>query len=290
MRVAIIGAGKMGSWFAKLFRDEGYSVVVASRNQKKLQELGTKLGVETDTFFGVIKGADRILICVSIPALEEVVELISKQIKKNQILLDICSIKKYPVDILHKYFPKNLILGTHPVFGPGSTNLKNKTFILTPTTKKEKEFAQNFRFWLESKKARVLLMSPEKHDLLMSVVLGLPHFIGLVACDVLLDQENYTKTKKVAGTTFRMLFTLAEVAALEEPELFNSLQSYLPDIMKLENLFIGKASEWLKLIKKKDDAAIADKMNQLKAKLKKNTANYEHSYEVMYKMLESSED
>jgi prephenate dehydrogenase len=122
----------------------------------------------------------------------------------------------------------------------------------------------------------------------MSVVLGLPHFVGLVACDVLLDQDNYSKTKKVAGTTFRMLFTLAEVAALEEPELFNSLQSYLPEIKDLENSFINKASEWLSLIKKKDDAAIADKMKQLKAKLKKNIANYEHSYEVMYKMLESS--
>lgn len=289
MRVAIIGAGNMGSWFAKLFRDEGYSVVVASRNQKKLQELGAKLKVETASFLEAINGADRVLICVSIPALEEVVKLISSQIKRNQILLDICSIKKYPVETLHKYFPDNLILGMHPVFGPGSTSLKNKTVILTPTNNAEKEFAKNFEQWLKSKDARVFLMSPEKHDLLMSIVLGLPHFIGLVACDVLLDQDKYLETKKVAGTTFRMLFTLAEVAALEEPELFYSLQSYLPEVVHLEDLFSKKASEWLKLIKKKDASAITHKMNELKAKLKKNIANYEHSYDVMYKMLESSE-
>lgn len=290
MRVAIIGAGKMGSWFAKLFRDEGYSVVVASRNQKKLQELGANLDVETASFLKAIDGADRVLFCVSIPALEEVVKLISKKIRKNQILLDICSIKKYPVEILHKYFPDNLILGTHPVFGPGSTRLKNKTVILTPTNNKEREFAKSFEDWLKSKRAKVFLMSPEEHDLLMSVVLGLPHFIGLVACDVLLDQEKYLETKKVAGTTFRMLFTLAEVAALEEPELFYSLQSYLPEVVHLENLFSKKSSEWLKLIKKKDAVAITNKMNELRAKLRRNIANYEHSYEVMYKMLESSEN
>jgi len=289
MRLAIIGAGKMGSWFAKFFRDEGYSVVLASRNQKKLKELGAKLNVETDNFLGAITGADRILICVSINALEEVVKILSPKIQKNQILMDICSIKKYPVDILHKYFPDNLVLGTHPVFGPGSTNLKNKTFVLTPTNSAEKEFAQDFKSWLESKEVHVFLMSPEKHDMLMSVVLGVPHFIGLVACEVLLEQENYSETKNVAGTTFRMLFTLAEVAALEEPELFNSLQYRLPGIMQLESLFISKASEWLELIKKKDSVAISNKMKQLKAKLKKNCANYEHSYEVMYKMLESSE-
>ena len=289
MRLAIIGAGKMGSWFAKYFRDEGYSVVLASRNQKKLKELGAKLNVETDNFLGAITGADRILICVSINALEEVVKILSPKIRKNQILMDICSIKTYPVDILHKYFPDNLVLGAHPVFGPGSTNLKNKTFVLTPTNSAEKEFAQDFKSWLESKEVHVFLMSPEKHDMLMSVVLGVPHFIGLVACEVLLEQENYSETKNVAGTTFRMLFTLAEVAALEEPELFNSLQYRLPGIMQLESLFISKASEWLELIKKKDSVAISNKMKQLKAKLKKNCANYEHSYEVMYKMLESSE-
>jgi prephenate dehydrogenase len=216
-------------------------------------------------------------------------KIISSKVTKSQVLLDICSIKKYPVDILHKYLPNNLVLGTHPVFGPGSTNLKNKTFILTPTNSAEREFAQDFKKWLESKQVRVFLMSPEKHDKLMSVVLGLPHFIGLVACDVLLEQENYPETKDVAGTTFRMLFTLAEVAALEEPELFNSLQSSLPEIIQLESLFINKASEWLETIKKKDSVAIANKMKELRAKLKKNSANYKHSYEVMYKMLESSE-
>lgn len=289
MRLAIIGAGKMGSWFAEFFRDEGYSVVIASRNQNKLKKLGSKLNVEIDTFLGAIRGADRILICVSINAFEEIVKIISPEIQKNQILMDICSIKKYPVDILHKYLPNNLVLGTHPVFGSGSTSLKNKTFVLTPTNDVEKDFAKNLKGWLESKQVHVFIMSPEKHDLLMSVVLGLPHFIGLIACDVLLEQENYSETKNVAGTTFRMLFTLAEVAALEEPELFNSLQSSLPGIMQLESQFISKASEWFELIRKKDSVAITKKMEQLKAKLKKINDNYEHSYEVMYKMLESSE-
>ena len=40
MRVAIIGAGKMGVWFAKFFRNEGHSVVLASRNKKKLVRIG----------------------------------------------------------------------------------------------------------------------------------------------------------------------------------------------------------------------------------------------------------
>ena len=83
-------------------------------------------------------------------------------------------------------------------------------------------------------------MSPQKHDQLMSVVLGLPHFLGLVACETLLEQKDFPETKKMAGTTYRMLFTLAEVAALETPDLYANLQMKLPEMGKIEDLYIAR--------------------------------------------------
>jgi hypothetical protein len=122
------------------------------------------------------------------------------------------------------------------------------------------------------------------------VVLGLPHFIGLVACDSLLEQADYAETKIVAGTTYRMLFTLAEATAMENPELFSTLQFTLPEMETLESLFIEKAQEWLSMIKRKDPEAIAAKMGSLKSKLMQISSDYERSYEIMYKMLEAAED
>jgi prephenate dehydrogenase len=290
MRIAILGAGKMGAWFAKFFIKEGYSVVVADRKKEKLEKLKKKLVVETADFEGAVKNADRILICVSINAFEEVVKKISSNIHDNQIVMDICSLKDFPVETMHRYLKEGLILGTHPVFGPGSTTIENKTFVLTPTNSQEEAFAEEFKKWLETRKARVFVMAPKKHDELMSVVLGLPHFIGLVTCDALLEQISYPETKDVAGTTYRMLFTLAEATAMENPELFSSLQSILPGMETLESLFIEKATEWLSLIKSKDPEAIAAKMGSLKSKLMQTSRDYERSYEIMYKMLESAED
>jgi hypothetical protein len=86
-----------------------------------------------------------------------------------------------------------------------------------------------------------------------------------------------------------MLFTLAEATALENPELYTSLQLNLPEMEKLESLFIEKAREWLRLIKQKDSVAITSKMEQLKAKLMKASSDYVRSYEIMYKMLEAAE-
>jgi prephenate dehydrogenase len=290
MRIAIIGAGKMGVWFAKFFLEEGYSVVVADRKKEKLSKLKGEIAVETADFVEAVQNADRVLICVSIGAFEAVVKTIGSSIREGQVVMDICSIKDFPVKVMHKHIKTGLVLGTHPVFGPGSRGVKNNAFILTPTNATEREFAESFRKWLETKKARVFMMTPKKHDELMSVVLGFPHFLGLVACDALLEQANYRGTKKVAGTTYRMLFTLAEATVLENPELYASLQLTLPELQKIESLFIKKAEEWLKLIKQKDSAAITSKMEQLKAKLMKTSRDYARSYEIMYKMLEAAED
>ena len=290
MRIAILGAGKMGVWFAKFFLEEGYSVVVADRKKEKLSKLKSEIAVETADFVGAVKNADRVLICVSISAFEEVVQKISSSIREGQVIMDICSIKDFPVRVMHKHIKRGLVLGTHPVFGPGSKGVKNKAFILTPTNAEEREFAESFRKWLETKKARVFVMSPKKHDELMSVVLGFPHFLGLVACDALLEQPDYPETKNVAGTTYRLLFTLAEATALESPDLFTGLHLNLPQLRKIERLFMEKAEEWLKLIRQKDSAVIARKMEQLKAKLMKASEDYTRSYEIMYKMLEAAED
>jgi len=290
MRIAIIGAGKMGLWFAKFFLKEGYSVVLADRTKEKLLRLKKELAVETADFAEAVKNADRVLICVSISAFEEIVKKISPTIHDGQIVMDICSIKDVPVKTMHKHLKGGLILGMHPVFGPGSTTIENKTIVLTPTNIQEEAFASDFRKWLETKKARVFVMHPQKHDELMSVVLGLTHFLGLVACDTLLEQADYPETKDVAGTTYRMLFTLAEVTAQENPELFASLQLSLPELEKIESSFIVKAHKWLNMIKQKDRTAITSNMEQLKSKLMKKSRNYERSYEIMYKMLESTEN
>jgi prephenate dehydrogenase len=290
MRVAILGAGKMGVWFAKFFLEEGYSVVVADRNKEKLSKLRSEIAVETADFVEAVQNADRVFICVSISAFEAVVRTISPCIREGQVVMDICSVKDFPVKVMHEHVKAGLVLGTHPVFGPGSRGVKNKAFILTPTSAEEREFAEDFKGWLEQRKARVFLMSPEKHDELMSIVLGFPHFLGLVASDTLVDQADYAETKKVAGTTYRMLFTLAEATALENPELYASLQLNLPELQKIENLFMEKAKEWLRLIKRRNSAAITRKMEQLRGRLMKATGDYARSYEIMYKMLEAAED
>ena len=289
MKIAIIGAGKMGIWFAKFFNDKNEEVVLADRKKEKLEALKDLPVDLTTNFKEAVCYADQIYLCVSINAIEEVIKTIGPVLHQGQVVMDICSIKEAPVKTMHYYIKGATVLGTHPVFGPGSHGVKGKAYILTPTNVEEEKFAVEFKKWLEGQEANVFIMSPKKHDELMSVVLGFPHFLGLVACETLLEQKNYIETKKVAGTTYRMLFTLAESTALETPDLFASLQTSLPELGKIEDQFMAKAQEWFNLIKNKDTLAIVKRMEQLKKQLVETDHDYEESYKIMYKMLESTE-
>jgi prephenate dehydrogenase len=173
MKIAVIGAGKMGVWFAKFFQQKGYVVVLADRKAAKLSKLKNELSVATTTDFAeAVAGADQILLCVSINAVDEVSKAIAPVLQAGQVVMDICSIKEAPIKTMHKHIKTATVLGTHPVFGPGSSGVKHKAYVLTPTNHKEEEFAQQFKKWLETEEAHVFVMTPRKHDELMAVVLG----------------------------------------------------------------------------------------------------------------------
>ena len=287
MKVAIIGAGKMGRWFTRFFLEEGDSVVVSSRSEGKLLKLREEFGVEIASNVNVVKKADRVLICVPIENFEEVVKEIHSHVRPDQVVMDMCSIKEIPVKIMRKYIKAGVTLGTHPVFGPGVKSIKDQNFILTPTAKKEEVLAENFKSFLEQRGANVFIMSPRKHDELMSVVLGLPHFLGLVVCDTLLDYGNFLETKRVAGASYKMLLTLAEAVASEETKFYASLQKMLPETEKIEGLFLEKSREWLDAVKRRDKLAFANKMELLKRRLGEVNPDYAKSYEVMHRLLEA---
>jgi len=287
MKVAIIGAGKMGRWFTRFFLKENDSVVVSSRSEGKLLKLREEFGVEIASSVDAVKKADRVLICVPIENFEEVVKEIHSHVRPDQVVMDICSVKEMPVKIMHEYIKAGVTLGIHPVFGPGVKSVKGQNFILTPTVKKEEVFAENFKGWLEERGANVFIMSPRRHDELMSVVLGLPHFLGLVVCDALLDYGDFLEMEKVGGASYRMLLTLAEAVASEETEFYTSLQMMLPEVEKIEGLFLEKAKEWLDIVRRRDRLAFAKKMELVKKRLRKVNPDYAKSYEVMHKVLKA---
>ena len=287
MRVAIIGgSGRMGRWFANFLLKDGKEVVITGRNERKLLETKQKLGVEVATNAEAVNSADVILLSVPIDNFESVVQEIEPYIHPRQVIIEITSIKALPVEIMHKHLKIGLTLGVHPMFGPGASSITNQNFVLTPTNGEEIALAQKVREYLLTRGARVTFMTPQEHDEMMAVILGLSHFIAIVSADTLLSLGSLKQTEAIGGTTYKLLLTLVGSVLSEDPEFYASLQMNLPDMAKMEALFHRNSKIWAELVENKDRQQFVHRMNILRDKFKENNIDFERAYQNMYQILE----
>ncbi|MBI4282957.1 MAG: prephenate dehydrogenase [Chloroflexi bacterium] len=287
MKVAIIGgSGKMGRWFASFLLKEGREVTIIGRNEKKLREARQQLGIEVATSFEAVSSADVVLISVPIDSFEEVVKQLQPYLHSKQIIIDITSIKVSPVATMHKYIKTGLVLGAHPLFGPGARDILNQNFVLTPTNQDETALAEKIKRYLEERGAKVTLMTPQEHDEMMSVILGLAHFIAIVSADTLLSFDNLKQTGAIGGSTYKVLLTLAEGVLSEDPEFYASLQMNLPRMTEIEELFQRSSKTWADIVKNRDRSEFIRRMNGLKDRLEKIDPDFRKAYEKMYKLLD----
>jgi len=287
MKIAIIGgSGKMGKWFARFLLKEGKEVIITGRNEKKLLEAKQQLGVEVATNAEAVKNADVVLLSVPIDNFEEVVEQISPYTHQGQSIIDITSIKVSPVETMHQHIKTGVVLGTHPMFGPGASDIVNQNFILTPTSEEETALAQKIREYLEERGARATMMTPNEHDEMMAVILGLSHFIAIVSADTLLSFDRLREMETMGGSTYKVLLTLVGSVISEDPEFYASLQMNLPQMTEIEELFHRSSETWANIVRNKDRQEFVNRMNTLKNRLEKGDLDFKKAYENMYRLAE----
>ncbi len=286
MKVAIIGgSGKMGQWFARFLREDGKEVVISGRDREKLLEVKRQLGVEVAANnIEAVKMADVVLLSVTIESFAEIVKQISPYIRPEQVIMDVTSVKVSPVNAMHKYLKTGLILGTHPLFGPGAKGVRNQNFILTPTSDDEQSLAQKIKDYLEARGARVSVMTPQEHDEKMAIILGLSHFIAIVSADALLSSGKLKPAAAIGTVTYKVLLTLIESVLSEDPELYASLQMNIPYIAEVEGLFQERARVWADLVRNKNRQEFVQQMSALREKLEEGNPDFGKAYENMYKL------
>ena len=284
-KICVIGGyGKMGRWLARFLKGEGLQVTIAGRSLQKLEEAARELGCRAAPLEQAVKQAEAIVISVPIGSFEAVVRQLAPHTRPGQYVFDIASVKQRPVEIMHKYLSGCRILGTHPMFGPGAASLQGQRFVFTPVGDEEESLAAQLRRQLESRGARIAVMSPTRHDELMGMVLGLPHFIALVSADTLLSLKSLKQAGEVSGTSFRLLLTLAEAVLSEDPDFYSSLQMSLPDMADIEQLFREKTDLWLKLVREQDGEHFSERMRYLRKQFEREDPDFSAAYKNLYRL------
>ncbi len=276
----------MGQWFARLLIQEGKSVTLIGRNKTKLEAAQKKLDVAISADISDIKSADAVIISVPVDNFEQTVKQMSLHTSSGQLIFDLTSVKSLPVDLMHRYITNGQILGTHPVFGPGARSLANQNFVLTPTTPQETKLAEQVKDFLVKREAKVQIMTPAEHDGMMSVILGLAHFIAIVSADSLAGLEKLKEMESIGGITYKVLWTLVESVISEDPELYASLQMNLPQLPDFQQRFLQNASEWTELVQNRDRDEFVRRMKDIHDRLENKSNNFGKAYDNMYKIAE----
>ncbi len=287
MKVAIIGgSGKMGRWFARFLLKEGKDIVLIGRNRTKLEKAKQKLDVQVATSMEAAKDADVVLISVPINHFEEVVKRLSPHTHPSQMILDITSVKAFPVEVMHRHIKRGQMLGTHPVFGPGARSVANHNFVLTPTNQEESALAEKLKSYLENKRAKVHLMTPQEHDDMMAVILGLAHYIAIVSADTLVNSKRLKEMEAIGGITYKVLLTLVESVISEDPEFYASLQMNLPNLPEIQKRFQKSCQDWARLVENRDRQEFVTRMKAIRSSLEVNNPDFGKAYDNMYKIAE----
>ena len=230
--IGIIGFGRFGKILAQVL-STSYSIIIHDPEYKG-KEFPHK------TIEEVLK-CEIIFIAVPIREFKNTVKSISQFKMYNATIIDVCSVKIYPVDIMVKYLPENVgIIASHPMFGPDSYSpFRELKMVMSPVrdiySKYDKLVAT-----FTSQSISIVEMTPEEHDRDAAMSQGITHFMGRVL------KESGVSSTKINTLGFNELLGVIEQTCNDSWDLFLDLQNYNP----FTNEMVKKIEHGIEVVRK----------------------------------------
>jgi len=236
--IGIYGYGAFGQLMAQ-FLTEHFKIYVFSRSRKAAASDERVHFVDEETLFNK---SDLVIFAIPVQFLKEVAQSLVKRkvVPQDTVLVDVSSVKVYPLEILQEQFPKHQILGTHPIFGPQSVQkygLPGSKIVLSNVSLSQSLHEDIKRFLQNTLQLVVIEKTPQEHDQEMAYIQGLSHFVGraLAKMDI---QEFATET-----FSYKHLVELKELLKDDSWELFKTIQNFNPYTTKLREEFLDTLNE-----------------------------------------------
>ncbi|MCC7196800.1 prephenate dehydrogenase [Candidatus Peregrinibacteria bacterium] len=217
----IIGYGRFGKLWAKCLKPFGKVFIYKKTDSvKKLQQT---------------INADFLFLLVPISQIADVCKQIKKYLSPKTVVVDACSVKEYPVQMMKKYLPKKQpIIATHPLFGPDSVKqfgLKNQRIVVCPVSAPKNKFTI-FLGVLKKMQLEIIKTTEKHHDEQMAISQALVHFIGRGLEPLLL------KKQKISTPNYESLLRLSSMVTNDTFQLFIDMQCYNKHTQKVRKKFV----------------------------------------------------
>lgn len=204
--IGIIGNGHFGAFLA--------------------EKLGEQLNVEvyahgdSAEILKRVAGRDYVILAVPLGVYDEVLQQLKPVLPSTSVIVDVCSVKQRPVEIIKQHLPEQPLVATHPLFGPDSAadGLAGHTIVMCPEVSDPVHY-QRLSALGQMMGMSVLRMSAEAHDKDIAVVQGLTMFVGRAVLRYGIDEQ-------ILSTPYSAkLRALADVERNHSDELYATIQS-----------------------------------------------------------------
>jgi cyclohexadieny/prephenate dehydrogenase len=255
-RIALIGFGLIGGSIARGARAQGLvgEIVTTARSAKtraRVVELGVVDSV-VETNAEAVKDADLVILCIPVGACGPVAQEIAAHLKPGAIVSDVGSVKGAVVRDMAPHLPASAhFVPAHPVAGtehsgPDSGFAElfiNRWCILTPPEGTAPNAVERLRAFWAALGARVEVMTPDHHDLVLAITSHLPHLIAytIVGTADELAQVTSSEVIKFSAGGFRDFTRIAasdptmwrDVFLANKDAVLEMLGTFTEDLSKL---------------------------------------------------------
>lgn len=221
MNIGIIGLGRLGSLIAKnLSSDFEIFAYDSLLKNEDLKEYDINFcDLET-----LCSKCDIILPIVPISSFKNVLLEIKDHLKEKTLIIDLCSVKSYPINLMKEILPKNIqILGTHPMFGPDSAakSLFGHKIVLCKENINQHLY-ENIKIYLSRYGLKIIESTAQEHDKQIAHSLNLPHLIGRTLL------KTHEKSIPIDTLGHRRLLKILGVVENDTWQLFEDMNNYNP--------------------------------------------------------------
>lgn len=190
-RVALIGIGLIGSSISHAARRGGLAKeIVGSARTRSTVDTALKLGLISkgyDSAAEAVAGADLVILSVPVGACGAITAEIAPHLKPGAILTDVGSVKAQVVRDMAPHVPQGVhFVPGHPIAGTEQSGpeagfaelFDGRWTILTPETRTDAAAVEKLRAFWEALGAKVEVMDPKHHDMVLAITSHLPHLIA----------------------------------------------------------------------------------------------------------------
>lgn len=214
--LAVVGVGLIGGSFAAALRQRhGVGRVLGvGRNARSLSH-AKQLGLidEVTTLEQAALQADLIILATPVGAIEDILARIKPHLRIQTLITDVGSTKVNVVtaaraalgDQAAQFVPGHPIAGAEKT-GPEAANgrlYQDRTVVLTPLAENSSAARQYVTSVWERCGARVIVMEPDAHDIVLASVSHVPHFLSAVFMEQVAGSRDSDVRLALAGSGFR---------------------------------------------------------------------------------------